>query len=240
MSLTLPKSQKTTWSVGRWLALPISTWSAAVILLLLFAHLGGEIGEGETLGFDSRCLEAAQALRATWPWLGSAMRDWSGVGSTVVLSFVTITACGYLGLAGAWRVAVVMALSALSAAVVVALLKSAFARTRPEPAFAEYVATGLSFPSGHTSMSTVVFLTLAMLLARSCSRAKERVYVIGTGAALAALVGVSRAALGVHWATDVIGGWAFGIAWATAWWLVANRFVTRQGIALPIARQANE
>ena len=45
-------------------------------------------------------------------------------------------------------------------------------------------------------------------------------------ALLALLVGVSRVALGVHWVTDVLGGWAFGVAWAMAW-LVLSQWLAR-------------
>jgi undecaprenyl-diphosphatase len=44
---------------------------------------------------------------------------------------------------------------------------------------------------------------------------------------LTLLVGVSRVALGVHWATDVLGGWACGVAWAMAWLLLARQAARR-------------
>ena len=100
------------------------------------------------------------------------------------------------------------------------LLKAGFARVRPDVAFAQLVADGPSFPSGHSSMSAVVFLTLGALVARMHRRRRERAYVMGFAIVLTLLVGISRAVMGVHWATDVVGGWALGVAWATACLLV--------------------
>jgi undecaprenyl-diphosphatase len=209
---------------ARWPTLPVLVWLAAAMLLVLFAHLGGEIGEGETAGFDGYVLHAAQSLRTAHPGISVVMRDLTAVGGSIVLALITAGSCGYLLLTRAWRTAVLLALSVLSAAGSVELLKAVFARARPEPAFAEYAATGLSFPSGHTSMSAVVFLTLGLLVARTRRRASERTYIVVASVLLVSLAGMSRAALGVHWATDVIGGWAFGAGWATAWLLVARHF----------------
>ena len=119
--------------------------------------------------------------------------------------------------------AAIVAVSIGTAAASVELMKTGFGRLRPDASFAQFAATGLSFPSGHSSMSAVVFLTLGVLLARTHARRSERFYILGVAALLTLLVGVSRAALGVHWATDVIGGWAFGTAWATGWLLIASR-----------------
>lgn len=211
----------------RWLAVPLLAWSGACLLALLFMHLGSEIGEGETTRFDGAVLQAARALRAAHPWVADVMRDLSGLGSTVALALLTLGACGYLALTSAKLTATIVALSAGSAAVGVGLLKAAFGRLRPDSALAHFTASGLSFPSGHSSMAAVVFLTLGVLLARTRVRLRERSYIMGVAVLLTLLVGISRAALGVHWATDVLGGWTVGTAWATAWLLVANRLDRR-------------
>jgi undecaprenyl-diphosphatase len=85
------------------------------------------------------------------------------------------------------------------------------------------VAPGLSFPSGHAGISAIVFLTLGALLASTRSRAVERSYILGTATLMTVLVGLSRIALGVHWATDVLAGWAFGAVWALIWLMLARR-----------------
>ena len=84
------------------------------------------------------------------------------------------------------------------------------------------MATGLSFPSGHATMSAVVFLTLGTLVASTRTLWVERLYILCAAAFMTMLVGASRIALGVHSATDVVGGWAFGSAWAIAWLLLAG------------------
>jgi undecaprenyl-diphosphatase len=61
------------------------------------------------------------------------------------------------------------------------------------------------------------------LLASTRSAWAERSFILAAGALMTLLVGLSRVAMGVHWATDVIGGWAFGSAWALLWLLLAGR-----------------
>jgi undecaprenyl-diphosphatase len=115
-----------------------------------------------------------------------------------------------------------LAASVVLGAAANSVFKMIFGRPRPDPSLAEFSVSSLSFPSGHASMAAIVFLSLGALLASTRTSRIERVYLLGTAATFAVLVGLSRVLLGVHWATDVLGGWAFGAAWAMAWLLVAR------------------
>ena len=92
----------------------------AALLALAFVFIVGEVREGDTAGFDGVVLRQAQSLRAGHPGFVSAMRDLSGLGSTVVLSVFVTLGVGYLIL-----------VSAGSATVLVSAFKSAFSRLRP-------------------------------------------------------------------------------------------------------------
>jgi undecaprenyl-diphosphatase len=199
------------------------TGLVAASLAWAFIALGGEMLEGETQAFDTAILRAAQALRLAHPWVADAMRDVSGLGSPTVLTLVTALAVGYLAVVRTRRRALLLAASVITGALGVSVLKTQFARPRPSAVFAELVAPGLSFPSGHATVSAIVFLTVAVLLASTRTRTLERGYIVAAAGLITVLVGLSRIALGVHWATDVAAGWAFGSAWAIAWLLVARR-----------------
>ncbi|HEX8217250.1 MAG TPA: phosphatase PAP2 family protein, partial [Allosphingosinicella sp.] len=68
----------------------------------------------------------------------------------------------------------------------------------------------LSFPSGHAANSVMVYLSLALLLTATYPR---RSLAVWAAVWLSILIGISRLVLGVHWPTDVIAGWAFGLFW---------------------------
>jgi len=101
------------------------------------------------------------------------------------------------------------------------VLKGYFDRDRPSvvPHLADTLFK--SYPSGHSMMSSVVYLTLAVLLARAMERRRVKVYCVTVALLLSLIVGASRVYLGVHYPTDVIAGWAGGIAWALLCWLAA-------------------
>jgi len=195
----------------------------AALLALVFAALSSEVMEGETRSFDMYLLHWAQALRVGHPGLADVMRDLSGMGSAVVLTLVIGATAGYLVLTAARATALLVLASALSGTLLVSLFKAAFGRLRPALAYADFLVPSLSFPSGHASMSAVVYLTLGALIAGTRPRLAQRAYIVTAAALMTMLVGLSRVALGVHWATDVLGGWAFGTAWAIIWLLLARR-----------------
>ena len=200
---------------------------AAASLALVFAKLGGEVLEGDTHSFDLYVLRLAQEMRASYPWMIDAVRDLSGLGSTTVITLFTLVCVGYLVLVSARTTALLVCAAVTSGTVLVSLFKAGFGRARPDVAFAEMVASGLSFPSGHASISALAFLTLGALIASSRSSTTERLYILAAASLMTLLVGLSRVALGVHWATDVLGGWALGAGWALAWLLVARGLVRR-------------
>ena len=101
------------------------------------------------------------------------------------------------------------------------VLKMVFNRHRPDVEASMHVFTA-SFPSGHATLSAVVYLTLGVLLAKSAPSGSLRSYFIGLAILLAFLVGVSRIYLGMHYPTDVIAGWCVGISWAMLCWAAVD------------------
>jgi undecaprenyl-diphosphatase len=83
-----------------------------------------------------------------------------------------------------------------------------YARARPAGALAAGIST-YSFPSGHSTTAAAVVVTVVYVLWRE--RLLARDLALGIGILVPLLIGVSRVYLDVHWATDVLGGWAVGI-----------------------------
>jgi len=84
------------------------------------------------------------------------------------------------------------------------------ARVRPDVEPHLVMVKTSSFPSGHATSSMIFYLTLALAL--TAGTRWRRIAAAGS-IFLSLLIGTSRVMLGVHWPSDVIGGWAFGMLW---------------------------
>jgi undecaprenyl-diphosphatase len=161
-------------------------------------------------------------------WLDHAMSDFTALGSVTILVSVVLLAGGFLLLRRRGLEALLLVLGLGGGLVLSQSLKGLFMRERPPDAYRAVEVLNESFPSGHAMLSAVVYLTLGAMLARATPSKRIRAYVIGAAILLTVLVGVSRAYLGAHWASDVLAGWSVGAAWATACWLL-DRWLRRRG-----------
>jgi undecaprenyl-diphosphatase len=196
-------------------------------------ELADDVFEGETRDFDEKVLlafrEDADREDPVGPaWLEEMARDVTGLGGIVVLTFTTLAVAGFFLLQRKWHLAIYVTAAVATGALASAFLKSGFDRSRPDLVAHGQVVYTASFPSGHSMISAVVFLTLGALLAEALRDRALRGYVLGLAGALTLTVGVSRVYLGVHWPTDVLAGWAAGAGWALACWAV-SRLLRRRG-----------
>lgn len=201
---------------------------------LIFVKLATEVREGETQGFDRELLLAMRRPGDLAPRGGPAMeeavRDVSALGSTTILGLITTGTVIFLALDGKKHMAWFMLGSVLGGTALSDLLKDVFQRPRPEIVPHLAYASNTSFPSGHSLMSAVAYLTLGALLARSHKRRAVKVFFLVTAALLGLMVGVSRVYLGVHWPTDVLAGWTAGAVWALLCWTLASRLQSKRAL----------
>lgn len=197
-------------------------------LIALFIKLAGEMQEGETQAFDIAILRAlrhaddpAQLIGPAW--LKSSVIDITALGGVTVLTLVSILAVAFLMLGKRHHQALFTALATGGGALLGTLLKTMFARPRPEVVPHLVEVTSLSFPSGHSLNSAIIYLTIAVMISRSFDDRASRIFTITVAALLVLAIGTTRLLLGVHYPSDVLGGWTLGAAWALMVGIVAAK-----------------
>ncbi len=189
----------------------------------VFIELADDAPEGDYLEIEKRVMlafrEEGDASEAVGPWwVAEAARDITALGSTAVLTLMSLLVLGYLLLRGKPRLALLVFVAVAGGVALNIGLKACFERERPDfiPHLVE--ASSSSFPSGHSMASSIIYLTLGALLSRTVKRRREKAYFICAALSLSFLVGLTRVFLGVHYPTDVMAGWAAGTAWAILCW----------------------
>ncbi len=197
--------------------------AAALALAVILALIVGSFAGPGPFALDRTLLLALRRSQDLGvpvgpAWLLPAMRDVTALGGPTVLTFVVIAATGLLMVVGRRRTALLLLAATVGGSVVVAMVKEHVGRARPALVPHLVEATGRSFPSGHSTNSAVVYLTIAALATRLMTTRAARGYLVGLAVLLVGAIGVSRVYLGVHWPSDVVAGWSIGTLWALGWW----------------------
>jgi len=207
----------------------------ACVLLLVFLKLASEVMEGDTLTMDTKIVRAfRQADDPSQPigpaWMTDVLEDLTALGGPTIIWLVILSLTGYLLLQTKYHTALFVFVTAASGDFVNYAIKGVFSRERPTVVPHLREAFSSSFPSGHSMESAIVYLTLAAMLMRIVEGRVTKAYILGLALLVTFLVGLSRVVLGVHYPTDVIGGWIIGLFWATLCWLAAKHYETRAGL----------
>lgn len=156
--------------------------------------------------------------RAATP-TGLHLFDWiTRIGSPTTMTWVTVVMSVLLFGAGRFQLAVLWVAVFAGGAALETILKLLVHRTRPEYA-GHYLASGsYSFPSGHATLSVLgtAMLIYTLIATERTTTSWARAVAIVAGATWVLLVGMSRVYLGVHFPSDVLGGYTIAAAWFTA------------------------
>jgi undecaprenyl-diphosphatase len=232
--------------VGRRTRSRLATYEPAVLIAFLIASAGAfvfirlmsEIREGETRSFDEAMLLALRhpqdLNQPIGPqWLTKVMNDITSLGGVTVLSMITTLSVIYLLIIRKRFTAFFVLMSVVGGWLLSHGIKIGVARPRPELVPHLVEVHDLSFPSGHAMVSAVTYLTIGLLLAQMQSVRAARYYFVATAIFLTCVIGLSRIYLGVHYPTDVLGGWSAGAAWACQCWLLGRRLIPSAELVRP-------
>ncbi|MDX7951113.1 phosphatase PAP2 family protein [Lichenihabitans sp. Uapishka_5] len=193
--------------------------------LILLGLFGLDIGffEDGPDGLDPRLILALRlpgqpAVSLGPAWMLETGRDFTALGSNGVIGLLVVTACGAMLCLGHKRRAGTLAMACVTALMGNGILKLLVHRARPRLIPDAPLVFTTSFPSSHAMMSATAFFTLAALVATTCAPLALRRFAFVMAAVGTGLVGASRVYLGVHWPTDVVGGWLAGLFCAWLAW----------------------
>jgi len=232
-----------------WLGAHSNTVLLACLLVVggttAFIAVADLVVDGASRRFDERVLRAFRQPGDESKIIGPAgteevARDLTALGGIAVVTLITMAVAGYLLIERRYGSLLLLLGSILGGLLFSTLLKHLFHRDRPNivPRLS-YVFT-TSFPSGHSIMSAIVYLTLGTLLARFVQRRLLKFYFLSIALLLTFLVGLSRVVMGVHWPTDVLAGWSAGLVWALLCWLVARYLQHKRLVEQPEEAESGE
>jgi membrane-associated phospholipid phosphatase len=160
-------------------------------------------------------------------WLERVARPFSWLGGWPGMTAVGVATGIVLLRERSWLDLGFLVAALAGSAVAVGLLKAGFDRARPDLGSAVPLPESASFPSGHATSGIAGLGAVAVLVSERLPNHRARVGLWSAAVVVGASVGLSRIALNVHYVTDVLAGWCFGLAWLAACLLARDTFARR-------------
>lgn len=215
---------------------PVERWRWTERLsLTMLVLMGGVFGiltllvsSETTQAFDESVMQALRqpgdgGLPVGPRWFIELARDFTALGGYGVLVTLTILVTTFLVLERKPHRARFAVVTIVGGYLLSMTLKHLVGRPRPDMVPWLSFPHSSSFPSGHSMMSAIVYLTMGLMLSELASQRRVKVFLAVSPLIIAAAVGFSRVYMGVHYVTDVVAGWSAGICWALLCWLIVRR-----------------
>lgn len=197
----------------------------AISFLWLALHVNGREGSGYDLALYTAARSGTEPGAPVGPrWVEELARDMTGLGGIPLLVAFQAAVAVFLLLDRRRREALYLAVTTAGGWALLFAVKALIARPRPDVELHRTAVYTASFPSGHALMAAITYLTVAALMTHEITRTRTKVFVMACASAITLLVGASRVYLGVHWPTDVLGGWLCGMSWTALCWLTLRKY----------------
>jgi undecaprenyl-diphosphatase len=190
-----------------------------VIPIGLFAQIADEVREGETLRYDRAILQFIHLTFAS-ETMNNIVKFMTDLGGPTIVTFMLVVASVYLIFKKHPRYASFLLTAVGGAVGINIILKTLFQRTRPELWERIVTEQSYSFPSGHAMAS----MALACAVIFLCWETKYRSLAIVFGVIYISIIAFTRLYLGVHYPTDILGGWLMSFGWV----LIAYRLILKK------------
>lgn len=190
----------------------------SLVLGVLFVIMMVLVGADRIAWFDQSIIDAVQGMENEG--LTRIMKGFTFLGSSLVATLLSVIAFLFLWLVLRHRKELLMFLLSVGGSEIWnIIIKNWMQRQRPTMHRLIEIS-GFSFPSGHSMAAFALYGTLTYLLWRHIPALAGRIAMIVIGVALTLLIGISRIYLGVHYPSDVFGGYL-----ASATWLMLSIYI---------------
>lgn len=214
MARDLPSGLRARLDPAERFGLRLSLVGLAIVLVAVpFTTLLFQVmGDGSLTRLDGRVADDLNAWVHRHPVVEPTLHGLSLLGRPPVLAVWVVAGVLWCWRHGRRRAATFLAVTPLGGGIVSTVVKLAVDRPRPVVDHPITTAFGKSFPSGHAMSSTVAYGALVVAFL-PLLHPRARRWIVAAAAALVLAIGLSRLLLGVHFVTDVVGGFVLGLAW---------------------------
>jgi undecaprenyl-diphosphatase len=188
-------------------------FAGSIFFLALFIKFTSEVFEDNKIPDIDKSILLYIDANLRYPFLNGIAVDITALGSAALISLVSILTMGGLLIAKDQIGALYLFLAVTGGTIWISTLKNYMARPRPEIISHLVEVAGLSYPSGHTLVSTITYLAIAHIVSRHIKSLKVISIVFLIAAFIIVLIAFSRLYLGVHYPSDILSGLLFGVSW---------------------------